>query len=416
MTNAGAAGSLSESASERIGTGGSPFQPVDNVFGLVDDLVSNYPPSATDASAFLGAQFDLGLAWVHFPKGEGGLGGSPIDQQRVLGRLAEAGAPSAEGRNVLGFGMVAPTIMAHGTREQKQRFLRPLFTGEEVWCQLFSEPGAGSDLAALSTRAQRDGDGWIVNGQKVWTSLAHEAAFGLLIARTDPEAPKHKGMTAFAVDMRAEGVEVRPLYQATGEAEFNECFFVDVRIPDSQRVGDVGGGWSVAITTLMNERVSIGEAVPGRDAGHIGNALSIWRERWAGRSDAHAISMRSELLQSWVRNEVGRLTNLRASGLRQKGTPGPEGSVAKLFFAEENQRTSELCVDLLGAEGMLANTNRPDAKRADDVCRAFLRARGNSIEGGTSEILRNIIGERVLGLPGEPRSDRDVPWKDVPRS
>ena len=388
----------------------------------IDHLLGEFPPSSTDAVTFLGAQFDLGLAWAHFPEGDGGVGGTPADHLRVLQRLARAGAPTAANRNVIGYGMVAPTLVVHGTDEQRRRYLRPLFTGEEIWCQLFSEPGAGSDVAALSTRAVRDGDEWRIDGQKVWTTLAHISAFGLLIARTDPDVTKHRGMTAFLVDMRAAGVEVRPLYQITGEAEFNECFFNDARVGDDQRLGDVGDGWRVALTTLMNERVSIGGTVPSRGSGLIGEAVSIWRERWSARTDRHAQAMRSELLAAWVRNEVARLTNWRASDLRRAGTPGPEGSAAKLVFAEENQRTSALCVDLLGADGMLYGSTYPlvrpteSAFNSADPRKAFLRMRANSIEGGTSEVMRNIIGERVLGLPGEPRVDKDLAWKDVPRS
>ena len=388
----------------------------------IEDLVESFPPESTPAVTFLGEQFDRGLAWVHFPEGLGGLGGSPADQLHVLRHLSRLGAPTAAGRNVIGYGMVAPTIVIHGSDEQKQRFLRPLFTGEEIWCQLFSEPGAGSDVATLGTRAERDGDEWIVTGQKVWTTLAHEAAYGLIIARTNPDAVKHKGITAFLVDMHAPGVDVRPLFQATGEAEFNECFFNEVRIPDSLRLGGVGEGWNVSITTLMNERVSIGGTVPPRGSGLIGEAVKIWQQRWAKRSDAYAMAMRGDLMQAWVRSEVGRLTNWRASDLRRAGTPGPEGSVAKLAFAEENQRTSELCVDLLGADGMLYGSRYPQIRPSEsamsggDMRKAFIRMRANSIEGGTSEVMRNIIGERVLGLPGEPRNDKDVPWKDVPRS
>ncbi len=389
---------------------------------LIDDLVASFPPTLTDPVTFLGAQFDRGLAWAHFPVGEGGLGGTSADHQHVLRRLSTLHAPSAVLRNVIGYGMVAPTIVAHGTDEQRRRFLRPLFTGEEIWCQLFSEPGAGSDVASLSTRAERDGDEWLVSGQKVWTTLAHVATFGLLIARTDPDVEKHRGLTAFLVDMRSPGVEVRPLYQITGEAEFNECFFTDARVPDTYRLGGVGEGWAVSLTTLMNERVSIGGTVPARGSGLIGDALAIWRERWGGRHDAYALALRSDLMAAWVRNEVGRLTNWRASDLRRAGTPGPEGSVAKLAFAEENQRTSELCVDLLGAQGMLYGSAYPlvrpveSAMTGGDARKAFLRMRANSIEGGTSEVMRNIIGERVLGLPGEPRVDKGRPWREVAHS
>ncbi len=388
----------------------------------VDELLAAFPPQETDVVTFLGAQFDRGLAWVHFPVGAGGLALSPAEQVRVLTRLSAASAPSAMMRNVIGYGMVAPTLVVHGTPAQQARYLRPLFTGEEVWCQLFSEPGAGSDVAALATRAERDGDVWRISGQKVWTTLAHVSAYGLLIARTDPDLPKHRGITAFIVDMHAPGVEVRPLYQITGEAEFNECFFADVAVPDAQRLGDEGQGWAVSITTLMNERVSIGGGVPARDSGLIGEALRLWRAQWQDRRDEHARSTRDRLVASWVRNEVARLTNWRAADLRRAGTPGPEGSAAKLIFAEENQRTSALCVDLLGADGMLYGSDYPlvrpsaSAFNATDPRKAFLRMRANSIEGGTSEVMRNIIGERVLGLPGEPRLDKDIAWRDVPRS
>ena len=388
---------------------------------LIDGLVADFPPSSTDPVTFLGAQFDRGLAWAHFPVGLGGLGATPAEQLYALRTLSRLGAPSAAGRNVIGYGMCAPTIVAHGTEWQKERFLRPLFTGEEIWCQLFSEPGAGSDVATLATRATLDGDEWVVTGQKVWTTLAHQSAFGLLIARTNPDVAKHKGITAFLVDMHAPGVDVRPLYQATGEAEFNECFFNEVRVPDALRLGGVGEGWGVSITTLMNERVSIGGTVPLRGSGLIGEALKIWKDRWSTRDDAYAMAVRAELMRAWVRNEVGRLTNWRASDLRKAGTPGPEGSVAKVAFAEENQRTSELCVNLMGAEGMLYGSNYPQIRPTEsamtggDMRKAFLRMRANSIEGGTSEVMRNIIGERVLGLPGEPRNDKDVAWKDVPQ-
>jgi alkylation response protein AidB-like acyl-CoA dehydrogenase len=325
-------------------------------------------------------------------------------------------------RNVIGYGMVAPTIVTHGTERQQDRYLRPLFTGEEVWCQLFSEPGAGSDVAGLSSRAVKDGDEWVLNGQKVWTTLAHLSSFGLIVARTDPDVTKHAGMTMFLVDMHAPGVDVRPLYQITGEAEFNECFFTDVKIPDAERLGGVGEGWHVALTTLMNERVSIGGNAAPRGSGAIGEAMRLYKERFAGETDPRAKVLRDEVMKAWVRTEALRLTNERAGDARRRGTPGPEGSVAKLAFAEENQRIYELCVDLLGADGMLYSNNyelvRPThtAIGTLDLHKAFLRSRANSIEGGTSEVMRNILGERVLGLPGDVRTDKGVPWKDVPRS
>ncbi|MFC0081314.1 acyl-CoA dehydrogenase family protein [Aciditerrimonas ferrireducens] len=383
----------------------------------LDELLAAYPPASTPTTEFLGARFDAGLAWVWFPEGCGGLGLPPDLQGLVDRTLRKAGAPDETGRNPIGYGMAAPTIATHGTPEQRARYLRPLFTCEEVWCQLFSEPGAGSDVAGLATRAVRDGDEWVVNGQKVWTTLAHTASFGLLLARTDPDVPKHRGLTYFLLDMHAPGVEVRPLRQMTGDAEFNEVFLTDVRVPDAARLDAVGAGWRVAMTTLMNERVAIGGGVSARGGGPISELLGIWRERGGGTAVE-----RDRLVQLWVASEVLRLTNLRARQLRQAGTPGPEGSVAKLVSAELNQRIYECCVDFLGLEGGLLPTNyvmrRPERAgfAGEDPRWSFLRSRANTIEGGTSEIMRNILGERVLGLPGEPRVDKDVPWSQVPRS
>ncbi|MCL4446059.1 MAG: acyl-CoA dehydrogenase family protein [Actinobacteria bacterium] len=388
----------------------------------VQALLDDMPPERTPARQFLGEQFDRGLAWVHFPVGQGGLGLSPSIHSRVVVKLRDARAPSPAWRNVIGYGMVAPTLVTHGTVDQVKRYLRPLFIGEEIWCQLFSEPGAGSDVASLSTRAVRDGDEWIIDGQKVWTTLAHVSKFGLLVARTDPESPKHKGMTCFVVDMDAPEVEVRPLYQITGEAEFNEVFFTGARVPDVQRIGGVGDGWNVVITTLMNERVSIGGNVAGRDKGPIADALRIWNERWKGIDSPYARAMRGRLIELFVADGVTQLTNRRASDTRRAGTPGPEGSVAKLAFAEGNQRIYEFCVDLLGAEGTLYGSTYPKLRPTEvtlgsnDARKAFLRSRANSIEGGTSEVMRNILAERVLGLPGEVRTDKTGAWKDVPRN
>src|SRR5918998_2444731 len=369
------------------------------VLERLDALLAEHDPKATDARTFLGAQFDAGLAWVHFPEGYGGLGVSPKLQRVVNERIAAVGGPNSYWRNPIGSGMGAPTVFAHGSEEQKQRYLRPLFTGEEVWCQMFSEPGAGSDVASLGTRAVRDGDEWIVNGQKVWTTVAHLSRWGMLVARTDPDQPKHKGLTYFVIDMDQPGVEVRPLRQITGEAEFNEVYFTDVRIPDSERLGDVGDGWRVSLTTLMNERVAIGGAIAPKGSGPIAEALKVWEEK--GLTDP---ALKDELMRLWAEAEVNRLTNIRASQLRAVGTPGPEGPTAKLAFAELNKRVYEFCLTLLGPEGMLYGSYemiRPEtAMGADSLQKAFLRARANSIEGGTSEVMRNILGERVLGLPG----------------
>ncbi len=387
----------------------------------LDQLLAELDPRATDVVEFRGRQYDLGLAWVHFPEGRGGLGVSPKLQRDVERRLREAGAHTPEHRVFFGLAMAGPTIVTHGDDAIKDRMLRRMFTGEDAWCQLFSEPGAGSDLAGLACKAVRDGDEWIITGQKVWNTLAHIADRGMLVARTDPETPKHKGLTYFGIDMHAPGVEVRPLRQMTGEAEFNEVYLTEVRVPDADRIGDVGDGWRVAMTTLMNERTTIGggSGLPARGSGPIAEAVRIWQEECGDRNAA----AKDRLMRAWIEAEVLRLTNIRAGQNRRVGNPGPEGSIAKLMFAEVNMRIYELCVDLLGPEALAGfdYTNRrsehlglvgpPGTSR-----KMFLRSRANSIEGGTSEIQRNILGERVLGLPGEPRADKDLPWSQVPRS
>jgi alkylation response protein AidB-like acyl-CoA dehydrogenase len=394
------------------------IDPIDTEAALVteavDRLLATCDPAAVPEQEFLEAQFDAGLAWVHFPVGWGGLDVSPKLQKLVIERIAAAGGPIGGARNPIGYGMCAPAVLTHGTDAQRA-LLRPLFSNEHIWCQLFSEPGAGSDVASLAMRADRDGDEWVVNGQKVWTTLAHISRYGLLIARTDPDVTKHRGITAFIVDMESDGVEVRPLRQMTGEAEFNEVYFTDVRIPDELRLDAEGKGWGVSITTLMNERVSIGGGTPPRGSGPIGQLVELWRKQ--GSDDPVA---RDRVTALWIQAEVNRLTNLRAAANRRSGTPGPEGSVAKLAMAELNKAIYSTAMDLLGAEGMTYGSYdlvRPrHALFTDDMHKNFLRARANSIEGGTSEVLRNILGERVLGLPGDVRVDKELPWREVPRS
>jgi alkylation response protein AidB-like acyl-CoA dehydrogenase len=296
-----------------------------------------------------------------------------------------------------------------------------MFTGEDSWCQLFSEPGAGSDLASLGTRAVRDGDEWVITGQKVWNTLAHMADRGMLVTRTDPDVPKHKGLTYFALDMHAPGVEVRPLMQITGDAEFNEVYMTEVRVPDADRIGDVGEGWRVAMTTLMNERTTIGGGggAPERGSGAISEAVRIWRSLDPSQRRLPDLD---RLMMLWSRAEALRLTNMRAGQNRKAGNPGPEGSIAKLMFAEVNKDIYELCVDLLGPAGGIDITYAMERVEGLGLTgpegssrKMFLRARANSIEGGTSEIQRNIMGERVLGLPGDVRVDKELPWSQVPR-
>ncbi|MGZ4518102.1 MAG: acyl-CoA dehydrogenase family protein, partial [Mycobacteriaceae bacterium] len=358
-------------------------------------LIAQHDPNVTDPQEFLGARFDAGLAWVNFPQGHGGLGLPQSFQSQVNAELAGAGAPGPDsGRNGIGLGMAAPTIAAFGTEEQKRRFLRPLWTAEHVYCQLFSEPGAGSDLAAVATRAVRDGDDWIVNGQKVWTSGAQNAHMAILVARTDPSVSKHAGLSYFLCDMSDPGVDVRPLRQITGEAEFNEVFLSDVRIPDAHRLGAEGEGWRVATTTLNNERVAIGSGAP-REGGMIGKVAASWRDQ----PELRVPAMHDELIRLWVEAEVARLTGQR---LRQKlaaGQPGPEGSGMKLAFAGLAQTISGFDIELHGESGLRYEDwtmRRPDHVdfTGRDPGYRYLRAKGNSIEGGTSEILRNVIAER----------------------
>ena len=375
-----------------------------------------------DIKEFWGKQFDLGLAWVQFPEGAGGLGLNPKYQLMVIETLRNEGI-SQQNRvaNILGIGMGAPTIIEYGTEEQISKYLRPMFTTEEIWCQLFSEPGSGSDLASLSTKAVDDGDGYIVNGQKVWTTLGHLAKWGLIVTRTDPNVPKHRGLTFFIVDMESEGVDVRPLRQITGEAEFNEVYFTDVKIPKENILGSLGEGWRVSLTILMNERVAIGGNVRERGSGAPGHLVQLWKEK-----NLQDPVTRDKLIKLWIEQEAVRLTNMRAVENREKGTPGPEGSTSKLYEAEINKASYEFGMDMLGNDGLLFPRGyaltQPELNFENDTFgftdtqSLFLRSRANSIEGGTSEIMRNIIAERVLGLPSEPKMDKDKAWKDIPRS
>lgn len=384
--------------------------------GRVAALLEQHPPERTDRLEFLRARFDAGLAWVHFPVGLGGLGLPRAAQDEVDALLAAAGAPDNDPEaNGIGLGMAAPTILAFGTSEQQQRYLRPLWTGEEIWCQLFSEPGAGSDLAAVATRAVPEGEHWVVDGQKVWTSIAHQADMAILVARTDPDLPKHDGLTYFLCPMREGGVTVRPLRQITGEAEFNEVFLDGVQVPDANRLGERGQGWKIATFTLNNERIAIGGGAP-REGGMIGVAARAYRECPQGRTAATF----TDLMRLWVEAEAARVTGIRVRDKLAVGRPGPEAAAAKVSFARIAQQASGLELRIRGADGLRYGAwemTRP--QRADftgrDAGFRYLRAKGNSIEGGTSEILLNIIAERVLHLPVEARADRDVAWKDLPR-
>jgi alkylation response protein AidB-like acyl-CoA dehydrogenase len=397
---------------------GTPEATAADVRAKVRGFCARHDPRAAPRAQFLADRFDAGLAAVHYPVGHGGLGLPRALQPVADEAFASEGAPVLDPRrNVIGLGMAAPTIIAYGTDAQLDRWLKPLWLAEEIWCQLFSEPGAGSDLAGLATRAVRDGDEWVVDGQKVWTSLAHEARWGLLLARTDPDVPKHAGLSYFVLDMHQQGVEVRPLRQLTGEAEFNEVFLTGARVPDVNRLGAVGEGWRVANATLMNERVSIGSARSApREESAIGYAAHTWRQH----PELRTHDLHQRLLRLWAEAEVARLAGERLRQQLAAGTPGPEGSAAKLTYARLNQEISGFELELAGADGLGYDDwtmRRPES--GGDYARGpgfrYLRSRANSIEGGTSEILRTIIADRILGLPSEPRTDTGVPWKDLPR-
>tara|TARA_Y100000996_G_scaffold256898_1_gene202221 strand:- start:1928 stop:3124 length:1197 start_codon:yes stop_codon:yes gene_type:complete len=384
-------------------------------------LIEEVDPHANDQYTFRGAQYDAGLAFVHFPEGKGGLGLSRSKQSIVDQVLRDAKVPYHDLMvNPIGIGMGAPVVLNHGTEEMHEKHLKKIFTGEDIWCQLFSEPTHGSDVAGIPSRGIRDGDEWLVNGQKVWTTLAHLSNYGMLLTRTNPDTPKHKGLSYFILDMHSDGVEVRPLYQITGEAEFNEVFLTDVRIADNQRLGDEGDGWRVAITTLMNERVALGGGSGGKGGGPIRTLMNLWSTKKDELGEHDRKVMRDQVADLWIKAEILRLTNQRAKVLAKSGDAGPGGSVGKLFSAELNQKIFETCMSLEGAEGMLHPAGYPmvrseEAHGSSLVSGQFLRSRANTIEGGTSEIMRNILGERVLGLPGDVRVDKDVAWSEIPR-
>jgi len=364
-----------------------------------------------------------GLATPTWPSEYGaGLSLTPGEAKPLNDELARYQVPRPY--NIIGIGMGGPTLIAWGTEAMKHQLLKPLACNQEIWCQLFSEPGAGSDVAGLATRAVRDGDEWVVNGQKVWTTVAHIARWGMLLCRTNPDVPKHGGLSYFVVDMHQPGVEVRPLVQITGDAEFNEVFFNDARVRHDWMLGREGDGWKVAITTLMNERVSLsGAGSIGGDA--VGG--SSFDRLLARTRDTSDPLVRQQLAQAYIESRLIRLNNERAAGKRKTGgEAGPEGSITKLMQAEFNQRLQNLALDLVGLEGIawegapLSKTERvgrnPQVDADAVVAFGFLRAQANTIEGGTSDVMRNILGERVLGLPKEPDASRELAWIDVPRN
>ena len=354
---------------------------------------------------------EAGWACIRWPEEFGGRGANAI-QQVILGQEEAKVAAPETGFFSIGQGMAAPTLMTWGNEEDKRRFLPRLASGEDVWCQLFSEPAGGSDLAALRTKAEKDGDDWVINGQKIWTSGAHYSDWGILVVRTDPNVAKHKGLSYFYVDMKSPGIEIKPIKQISGEANFNEVYFTDVRIPDSQRLGDIGQGWQVALTTLMNERASIG-------AGGGGTKFNTVRKlaqevQLDGKPAIEDSAVRAKLANWYVQEAGLKYTAYRTlSALSRGDIPGPENSIGKLVGAVKSQDMASFAIDLLGQQGIVRDREHDEAYAAlfQDT---YMAIPGLRIAGGTDEIMANIIAERVLGLPQEPRMDKGIPFTEVP--
>jgi alkylation response protein AidB-like acyl-CoA dehydrogenase len=361
------------------------------------------------AKAWQAKKAEAGYAQITWPKEWGGGGGTPI--QSVIFSEEEAKFPVGAGYFQIGLGMCVPTVMAFADDATKQRFVGPALRGEEIWCQLFSEPGGGSDVAAASTRAIRDGDEWVINGQKVWTSGAHYCDYGIVIVRTNVDVPKHKGMTMFWLDMKSPGIEVRPIHQMSGASDFNEVYFTDVRVKDSQRLGAVDEGWGVSLVTLMNERLAVGGGTGFDYAMIMKLASSLRTDAGTPLQDQ---AFREKLADWYVQSEGLKYTRFRTMTALSRGqTPGPESSIGKIIAANQLQDLSNSAVELEDQYGII------DDPALAPLAAAFqgglLSSPGLRIAGGTDEILKNIIAERVLGLPGDIRVDKNVPFKDMPR-
>ena len=354
-------------------------------------------------------KYDAGWACIGWAPEFGGRGASAIEE--VIWRQEESQYDLPANFFLIGQGMIGPTLMAWASDQDKARFLPPLASGEEVWCQLFSEPAGGSDLAALRTRAERDGDDWVINGQKIWTSGAHYSDYGVIVVRTDSNVPKHKGLSYFYVDMKAPGVEIKPIKQLTGDSDFNEVYFTDVRVSDSQRLGEIGQGWQVSLTTLMNERAAIGGSFGQMD---VSLAMSVAAEvEIDGRPALEDAAVRARIADWYVQEAGLKYTGYRSlTALSRGALPGPENSIGKLVGAPKMQAMSSYLMDLLDASGAIADEAL--AAKAGIIQRAYMGAPGLRIAGGTDEIMANIIAERVLGLPQEPRLDKGIPFIEVP--
>ncbi|MGO8917276.1 MAG: acyl-CoA dehydrogenase family protein [Stellaceae bacterium] len=366
------------------------------------------PGALARAKDWQARKYAAGFAGITWPKDWGGRGGTPIEQ--VIYNQEEAHYAVPRGFFEIGLGMCIPTLCSWGTPEQRRRFAPPALEGKEIWCQLFSEPAGGSDLAGLRTRAERSGDEWIINGQKIWTSGAQYSDYGILVTRSDPNLPKHKGLTFFFLSMTSPGIDIRPIKQISGQSHFNEVFFTDVRIPDSQRLGAVGAGWQVALTTLMNERLAVGDA-PGPDFGEIFE-LARRLELEDGPAIKNA-AVRDQLAQWYVKTQGLKYTKFRTMTRLSRGeTPGPEASIGKLVGASKLQEIAAFGMDLMEMAGVMTDPEQMPAHALFQ--QALLYSPALRIAGGSDEILRNIIAERVLGLPADLRVDKDLPFNKLP--
>jgi len=371
--------------------------------------VRNRPGTLKWAQEWQAKKADAGWACITWPKEYGGRGATAI--QSVIWNQEEGRYKTPPNIFAIGQGMLGPTIMVHGNDTQKRRYLKPMLRGEEIWCQLFSEPSAGSDLAGLRTSAVRDGDDWVINGQKIWTTGAQYCKWGMIVTRTDANAPKHKGITYFIVDMKSPGIEIRPIKQINGVSGFNEVFFTDVRVPDANRVSDINAGWSAALTTLMNERASIGGGSGG--PGFVDLVRLARETTWHGRPALEDPAVRQRLARFYIRSKGLQYTSYRTLTALSRGTtPGPESSIGKLVGAPLRQEMASFAVDLQGMAGALLDDELAPQEAAWQS--TYLASPGLRLAGGTDEILRNIIAERVLRLPPEIRVDKSVPFKDVP--
>lgn len=388
------------------------------VRGWLDTAAAEYrePPAAPwpldefvqRSRTWQAAKHAAGFAGITWPKAVGGQGLSPMHQ--IIFNQEESRGFAPTGLYQIGLGMCIPTVFSHGTPAVIERYVAKALRGDEVWCQLFSEPAAGSDLAGIRTKAVRDGDDWLIEGQKVWTSFAHRSDYGIVICRTDPAAPKHKGLSMFIVDMHAPGVDVRPIKQMSGGSDFNEVFFTGVRVSDSHRLGAPGDGWKVALTTLMHERLAVGGKP--RHAPGYRELLGLARRTDTARGPAlEQADVRERIAATYIADEGISLTQMRAlSALSRGEMPGPEQSISKVVVAKTMQDMASFALDLAGSAGFVTDGSDPELGRLQS---AYMSAAGLRIAGGTDEILRNIIAERVLGLPGDMRPDKDIPFNQL---